>query len=134
FADNYGQTPLLEFSFAGRLEWGGPHPVAEGAYEIDYVLKDSFAVTPLSEAAAMMLNAGRPETIPSFEVGERREILGEAFPMFNIADGQIVSDYDLIYVRNGLLFMGAKHVDGTPFDRPERRPHQLQIPLARVSG
>ena len=23
-------------------------------------------------------------------------------------------------------------IDGTPFDKPERRPHQLQIPLVRV--
>ena len=52
--------------------------------------------------------------------------------MFNIVDGQIVSDYDLIYFKNGMLFMGAKHVDGTPFDKPENRPHQLQIPLERV--
>ena len=29
--------------------------------------------------------------------------------------------------------MGAKHVDGTPFDQPDRRPHQLQIPLVRVT-
>ena len=28
--------------------------------------------------------------------------------------------------------MGAKHVDGTPFDTPEHRPHQLQIPLEKV--
>jgi hypothetical protein len=42
--------------------------------------------------------------------------------MFNIAAGQIVSDYDLIHFNHGLLFMGAKHVDGTPFDRPEQRP------------
>jgi hypothetical protein len=52
--------------------------------------------------------------------------------MFNIKEGQIAADYDLIYFKNGLLFMGAKHVDGTPFDQPERRPHQLQVPLQKV--
>lgn len=31
---------------------------------------------------------------------------------------------------SGMLVMGAKHVDGTPFGTPERRPHQLQIPPA----
>ena len=52
--------------------------------------------------------------------------------MFHIEEGQIVGDYDLIYFKHGLLFMGAKHVDGTPFDKVENRPHQLQIPLERV--
>jgi hypothetical protein len=54
--------------------------------------------------------------------------------MVNIAAGQIVADYDLISLTHGLLFMGAKHVDGTPFDRPERRPRQLQIPLRRANA
>lgn len=39
-----------------------------------------------------------------------------------------------IVLRAGMLFMGAKHVDGTPFDKPEQRPHPLQIPRIRVSS
>jgi hypothetical protein len=46
----------------------------------------------------------------------KQNILKNPFPMFNIAKDQIVVDYDLIYFRNGMLFMGAKHVDRTPFD------------------
>ncbi|MEM6763971.1 MAG: hypothetical protein AAF655_03565 [Bacteroidota bacterium] len=65
-----------------------------------------------------------------FECGVKKDFLGKEFPMFHIVEGQIVSDYDLIYFRNGMLFMGAKHVDGTPVDKPENRPHQLQIPLS----
>lgn len=30
--------------------------------------------------------------------------------------------------------MSAKHVDGTTSDRPERRPHQLQIPLEEAEA
>ena len=132
FADDYGQAPMMEFEFKGRLEWGEAHPIAKGAYSIDYVLDDGFAVTPLHDGAAAMLNQGRPDGIPPFEVGKKANILKKAFPLFNIVEGQIVTDYDLIYFRNGMLFMGAKHVDGTPFDKPDRRPHQLQIPLARA--
>lgn len=132
FADNYGQMPLLEFEFKGDLKWGDQHPIADGAWNIDYVLNEGFAVTPLHEQAATMLNAGLPEGMEPFEVNSKKDILGKAFPMFNIIEGQVVSDYDLIYFRNGMLFMGAKHVDGTPFDKPENRPHQLQIPLERV--
>lgn len=132
FADNYGQMPLMEFEFKGELKWGGKHPIADGAWNIDYVLNEGFGVTPLHDQAAMMLNQGLPQGMTPFKVGEQKDILKKAFPMFNIVEGQIVSDYDLIYFKNGMLFMGAKHVDGTPFDKPENRPHQLQIPLARV--
>ncbi len=132
FGDNYGQFPLMEFEFKGKLKWGEEHPIAKGAWKIDYVLNEGFAVTPLHEQAAQMLNAGLPEGMTPFALNEKKDILGKAFPMFEIVEGQIVSDYDLIYFKNGLLFMGAKHVDGTPFDKAENRPHQLQIPLEKV--
>lgn len=132
YADNYGELPLLEFEFKGDLKWGNEHPIAKGAWEIDYVLNEGFAVTPLNPQAAEMLNAGLPEGMEPFENNVKKDILGQAFPMFHIEKDQIVSDYDLIYFKNGLLFMGAKHVDGTPFDKVENRPHQLQIPLMRV--
>ncbi|NJN96109.1 MAG: hypothetical protein HC875_19385 [Anaerolineales bacterium] len=132
YADNYGTLPLLEFEFKGSLHWGNPHPIAEGAWEIDYVLDEGFGVTPMHGDAAAMLNQIPVEGLPPFEAGVKQDILQKPFPLFNIEAGQIVSDYDLIYFNHGMLFMGAKHVDGTPFDKPERRPHQLQIPLARV--
>lgn len=131
FADNYGQLPLMEFEFKGSLKWGEKHPIADGAWKVDYVLDEGFGVTPLHEQAAAMLNAALPPGMTSFVNGVKKDILKKAFPMFKIVEGQIVSDYDLIYFKNGMLFMGAKHVDGTPFDKPENRPHQLQIPLIR---
>jgi len=132
FADNYGTMPLMEFEFKGDLKWGEAHPIADGAWKIDYVLNEGFGVTPLNPQAADMLNMALPEGMTPFEHEVKKDILGKTFPMFNIIEGQIVSDYDLIYFKNGMLFMGAKHVDGTPFDKPEHRPHQLQIPLQRI--
>lgn len=133
YGDNYGQLPLMEFEFKGHLVWGEEHPIADGAWKIDYVLDSGFGVTPLNEQAAEMLNQGLPEGMEAFQRDTKKDILGQSFPMFHIEEDQIVSDYDLIYFKNGMLFMGAKHVDGTPFDQPDRRPHQLQIPLARVT-
>ena len=132
FGDNYGQLPLMEFEFKGDLKWGEQHPIADGAWNIDYILNEGFGVTPLNPQAAEMLNQALPEGMTPFESNVKKDILGKAFPMFHIVEGQIVSDYDLIYFKNGMLFMGAKHVDGTPFDKVENRPHQLQIPLERV--
>lgn len=132
FGDNYGHFPLMEFEFKGDLKWGEEHPIAKGAWNIDYILNEGFGVTPLHEQATQMLNASLPAGMTAFELNRKKDILGKAFPMFHITEGQIVSDYDLIYFKNGLLFMGAKHVDGTPFDKLENRPHQLQIPLEKV--
>ncbi len=132
FGDNYGQIPLMEFEFKGALVWGEAHPIADGAWKIDYILNEGFGVTPQSPQVAEMLNQNLPEGMTPFEANVQKDILGKAFPMFNIEEGQITSDHDLIYFKNGMLFMGAKHVNGTPFDTPERRPHQLQIPLERV--
>ncbi len=133
YVDDYGQMPLMAFEFKGHLRWGDPHPIADGAHVIDYVLDDGFGVTPLNDDAAAMLNAALPPDLQPFETNVQQDILGKSFPLFSIEAGQILTDHDLIYFHSGLLFMGAKHVDGTPFDLPERRPHQLQIPLARVS-
>lgn len=132
FADHYGQMALMEFEFKGRLKWGEQHPIADGAWKVDYVLDGGFGVTPLHEQSASMLNMALPPGMTPFANGVKKDILKKAFPMFHIAEGQVVSDYDLIYFKNGMLFMGAKHVDGKPFDKPENRPHQLQIPLIRM--
>ena len=132
FGDNYGQVHLMDFEFKGHLNWGNAHPIADGAWEIDYVLDKGFGVTPMNDDVAAMLNQGLPEGMTPFQAGVKQDILQKAFPMFNIVEGQIVTDFDLIYFKNGMLFMGAKHVDGTPFDKQEHRPHQLQIPLIRA--
>ena len=87
FADNYGQMPLMEFEFKGDLVWGQEHPIAEGAWEVDYVLNQGFGVTPLHEQAAQMLNAALPKGMTAFEVNQQQDILQKAFPMFNIAEG-----------------------------------------------
>ncbi|MEM7381204.1 MAG: hypothetical protein AAF361_08390 [Bacteroidota bacterium] len=132
YGDNYGKLPLMQFEFKGNLRWLEEHPIAKGAWKIDYILDEGFGVTPLNPQAAEMLNQMPAEGVAPFVDGVKQDILKKEFPMFHIVKDQVVSDYDLMYFRNGMLFMGAKHVDGTPFDKPENRPHQLQIPLLRV--
>jgi hypothetical protein len=36
-------------------------------------------------------------------------------------------------VYDNMLFNGSKNVDGRPFDKPENRPTNLQVPLIRKS-
>lgn len=131
FADPYGKIPLVRFVFKGHTVWGKPHPIAEGAYEIDYILDQGFEVTPLHQMFADQLNQAPTAGLSAWKVNVTQDIKGKEFPLFGIKAGQTVGDYDLIYVRDGLLFMGAKHVDGRGFDRPENRPTNLQVPLCR---
>jgi len=131
YADPYGKMPLVKFVFKGHTVWGKPHPIAEGAYEIDYILDEAFEVTPLHQMFADQLNQAPAKGLRKWEPNVSQDIKGKEFPLFGIKEGQTVGDYDLIYFRDGMLFMGAKHVDGRGFDKPEHRPTNLQIPLVR---
>lgn len=53
FADNYGKMPLMEFEFKGSLKWGEKHPIADGAWKIDYVLDEGFGISTLYLAAGI---------------------------------------------------------------------------------
>lgn len=131
YGDPYGKLPLAKFEFRGHVAWQGEHPITPGAQKIDYILDEGFRVTPLHPQFAEQLNQAPVAGISKWEVGRTQDILKKAFPLFNIQEGQIVKDFDLVLVRDGMLFMGAKHVDGTPFDKVENRPTNLQVPLVR---
>lgn len=131
YGDPYGKIKMAKFTFKGQTIYGREHPIADGAYEIDYVLDKSFEVTPLHKMFADNLNQVQIDGLEPFRENVTQDIKGKAFPLFNIQQGQTVIDHDLIYIHNGMLYMGAKHVDGRGFDKPENRPTNLQIPLER---
>jgi hypothetical protein len=131
FGDALGNIPLVKFTFKGHNVWQGEHPITKGAYKIDYILDEAFEVTPLHQIFAENLNLAPSKGLNKWEVNVTQDIKGKEFPLFGIKEGEIVGDYDLIYIFNDLLFMGAKHVDGKGFDKPESRPTNLQIPLFR---
>lgn len=131
YADPFGKMPLVKFVFKGHVEFQGEHEIAKGAFKIDYILDTGFEVTPLHQMFADNLNQVPVPGLSKWEVGVMQDILKKSFPLFNIKEGEIVGDYDLIYVFNDMLFMGAKHVDGKGFDKPENRPTNLQVPLFR---
>jgi len=131
YGDPFGKMPLVKFVFKGHTHWGKEHPIATGAFEIDYILDEAFEVTPLHEAFAANLNSVPVNGLNPWKAMVMQDIKGKAFPLFGIVEGQIVGDYDLIYILDGMLFMGSKHVDGRGFDKPENRPTNLQIPLVR---
>lgn len=139
FADAACSMPAASYDFAGDIVWHDANPAAPGAWSQDYVLNRKLQLTILAPPMVDQLNA-LPEGACGdgpFVQGEVRDILGKPCVLLKFVDGSpFVVDHDFLYVREDMpdmLFMGAKHVDGTGFYAPENRPQVgLQQPLIRV--
>ncbi len=138
YADPACEVPATQFDFAGEVVWHDANPAAEGAWSQDYVLNRKLELTILAEPVAEQLNQLPDDACGegSFVVGERRDVLGKPCVLVQFVEGnRYVVDHDFLYVREhtpNMLFMGAKHVDGTGFYAPENRPIVgLQQPLLR---
>jgi hypothetical protein len=131
FADPNGKIPLVKIVIKGHLKWQGEHPLAQGAYKVDYVADEAYEITPLHQGFADAVNRFAAAGLNKWEVNVMQSVKGKAFPAFGLNEGQIYVDYDLIYVYKDLFFNGSKNVDGRAFDKPENRPTNLQVPLVR---
>ncbi len=131
YADANGKVPLVKIVIQGHNAWQGEHPIAQGAYNLDYIADEAYEVTPLHQGFATVANKFPANGLNTWEVNVMQDVMGKAFPLFSLVEGQTYVDYDLIYIYNGMLFNGSKNVDGRAFDKPENRPTNLQIPLVR---
>lgn len=131
YADANGKAPLVKIVIKGHNLWQGPHPIADGAYSVDYVADEAYEVTPLHPGFADALNRLSAGGLNKWEVNVTQSVMGKEFRPFGLTEGQIYVDYDLIYIYNDLFFNGSKNVDGRAFDKPENRPTNLQVPLIR---
>ena len=140
FADMYCEAPMNEFNFSGHTEFGGPSKAAPGAIEITYLLDESLTITPRMQGVVDMMATLPPKACGDepYKLNVAQSILKKSCVLLNNIDsGQVVKDHDLIYLhgqgRYQMLFMGAKHVDGSGFYKPEDRPNSgLQVPMVRV--
>jgi hypothetical protein len=107
------------------------HPIAPGAYNLDYIADEAYEVTPLRQGFADVANRFPGNCLSKWEVNVMQDLTGKAFLLFSLVEGQMYVDDDLIYIYNDILFNGSKHVDGHAFDKSENRPTNLQIPLVR---
>ncbi|GAB4017746.1 hypothetical protein [Spirosoma koreense] len=131
YADSVGKVPLVKIFIRGHNLWRGEHPVAPGAQQVDYVADEAYEITPLHQGFADAINKAPADGLATWEVNVMQDVNGKAFPAFGLSEGQIYVDYDLVYIYNDLFFNGSKNVDGRPFDTPENRPTNLQVPLIR---
>jgi len=131
YADPNGKVPLAKIVIRGHNAWRGEHPIAPGAYNLDYIADEAYEVTPLHQGFADVANRFPTNGLNKWEVGVTQDLMGKAFPLFSLVEGETYVDYDLIYIYNDMLFNGSKNVDGRAFDRPENRPTNLQVPLVQ---
>ena len=130
-ADPYGKVPLAKLLIKGHMQWKGEHPIATGAYKVDFIADEKYEVTPLLQGFADVLNQLASQGYNKWEINGTQSILKKAFAPFGLGDGQLFSEYDLIYIHNDMMFWGARNVDGRGFDKEENRPTNLQIPLIK---
>jgi hypothetical protein len=131
YADPNGKAPLAKIDIAGHMFWRGEHPIAPGAQKVDFVADEAYAVTPLHQGFVDVLAKVAADGYPPWATGQKQSIFGKSFRPFGLAAGENFKEYDLVYVTRGLLFWGARNVDGRGFDTEANRPTNLQIPLAR---
>src|SRR5258708_5426083 len=130
YADPNGKVPVVSMLIKGHIRFGNRHPIAEGAYELDYVADEGFEITILHESFANALNtAPAPEDIGKWEVNAAKDVSNKTVPAFGLKAGEFFTEYDLIYIYDNLLFNGSRNIDGRPFDKPENRPTNFQVPL-----
>ncbi len=113
------------------MQWKGEHPIATDAQKVDFVADEGYEVTPLMQGFADVLNQLASKGYNKWEVNGTQSILKKQFAPFGLGEGQVFSEYDLIYIHNDMMFWGARNIDGRGFDKEENRPTNLQIPLVR---
>ena len=129
--DPYGNVPLAKLYIKGHMIWQGDHPIAAGAQKVNFNADEDYEVTPLLQGFADAINQIAGKAYAVWEVNRTQSIFKKPFAPFGLAEGQIFAEYDLVYLRNDLLFWGARHADGRGFDKEENRPTNLQVPLVR---
>ena len=129
--DAYGKVPLARMSIKGHTEWRGDHPIAKGAQKVDFTADIEYTVTPLAQGLADVCNK-YTKGFNEWKIGETQSILKRSFPPFGLTEGQLFKEYDLIYIFNGMMFWGARNIDGRGFDTEENRPTNLQIPMVKA--
>lgn len=132
FADASGKVAIAKIEITGHMRWRGDHPVAPGAQKVDFLADEAYAVTSLLPSFADALDKIASAGYAKWEVGKPQSIFGKSFAPFGLVEGRNFMEYDLVYLAHGLLFWGARNVDGRGFDTEDNRPTNLQIPMERT--
>jgi hypothetical protein len=130
-ADANGAVPVARILIKGHMSWLGAHPIAAGAQKVNFVADEGYEVTPLVQGFADLLNQVASKGFDKWQVNVAQSVFGKSFVPFGLVEGRNFMEYDLVYLAHGMLFWGARNIDGRGFDTEANRPTNLQIPLVR---
>jgi hypothetical protein len=130
-ADANGAVPVARILIKGHMSWLGDHPIAAGAQKVNFVADEGYEVTPLVQGFADLLNQLASKGFDKWQVNVAQSVFGKSFVPFGLVEGRNFMEYDLVYLAHGMLFWGARNIDGRGFDTEANRPTNLQIPLVR---
>ncbi len=73
FADPFGKVAIARIDLAGHMSWREPHPIAPGAWKVDFVADEGYALTPLVPPFVDLLNkvARSDESTTAFAASRR---------------------------------------------------------------
>jgi len=131
YAHAFGTAPIAKIDIGGRMFWRGEHPIVFGAQKVDFVADRSYSITPLIQTLVDRLNEVVTDGYDRWILGRTQSVFGKSFPPFGLVRGENFKEYDLVVIARGMLFWGARNVDGRGFDTEANRPTNLQIPLVR---
>ncbi|WP_316829703.1 hypothetical protein [Pedobacter aquatilis] len=132
YGDSNGKLALSEMLIRGHIHFGEELALIAGAYEINYIADISFELTLLHDGMVETFNQlPQDPVLGKWTKNTSQAVLKKALPALGLKADEYFEEYDLIYLYDDLLFNGSRHVDGRPFDKPENRPTNLQIPLTR---
>lgn len=130
-ADANGAVPVARILIKGHMSWEGAHAIAPGAQKVNFVADEGYEVTPLVQGFADLLNQVASKGFDKWQVNVAQSVFGKSFVPFGLVEGRNFMEYDLVYLAHGMLFWGARNIDGRGFDTEANRPTNLQIPLVR---
>src|SRR5258708_9944154 len=109
-ADPYGAVPLARSKIGGQMLWQRPHPIAPGAQKVDFVADESYEVTPLAQGFADVLNKVASDGYGAWALNTPQSVFGKNFVPFGLKAGTNFMEYDLVYLREDMLFWGARNI------------------------
>lgn len=130
-ADPNGAVPVARLVLKGHMVWRGAHPIAAGAQKVDFIADEAYDVTPMAQGFADVLNKVAGGGYRPWQLNETQSVFGKSFAPFGLVEDKPFMEFDLVYLSQGMLFWGARNIDGRGFDKEENRPTNLQIPLVR---